>query len=118
VLRHAEARTRRPEEGRALKDANLPVFPRGDRRRLRHHRAGSVLRADVQAGAAADVPGDADGGARANAFFDPFEYLMLRHKAGLVKTDFAKSLGKVAYHVACHQRVQNFGMKTRDFLSA
>ena len=25
-------------------------------------------------------------------------------------------LGKVAYHVACHQRVQNFGMKTRDFL--
>ncbi|XOV84695.1 MAG: heterodisulfide reductase-related iron-sulfur binding cluster [bacterium] len=49
-------------------------------------------------------------------FFDPFEYLMLRHKAGLVKTDFNHSLGKVAYHVACHQRVQNFGMKTRDFL--
>jgi Fe-S oxidoreductase len=22
----------------------------------------------------------------------------------------------VAYHVACHQRVQNFGMKTREFL--
>jgi Fe-S oxidoreductase len=51
------------------------------------------------------------------AFFDPFEYLMLRHKAGLVKTDFQTSLGKVAYHVACHQRVQNIGMKTRDFLS-
>jgi Fe-S oxidoreductase len=49
-------------------------------------------------------------------FFDPFEYLMLRHKAGLAKTDFSHSLGKVAYHVACHQRVQNFGMKTRDFL--
>mgnify|MGYP001826069998 CR=1 FL=1 len=49
-------------------------------------------------------------------FFDPFEYLMLRHKAELVKTDFSHSLGKVAYHVACHQRVQNFGMKTRDFL--
>ena len=49
-------------------------------------------------------------------FFDPFEYLMLRHKAGLIKTEFAKPLGKVAYHVACHQRVQNFGMKTRDFL--
>ncbi len=50
------------------------------------------------------------------AFFDPFEYLMLRHRAGLVKTDFKTSLGKVAYHVACHQRVQNIGMKTRDFL--
>ena len=49
-------------------------------------------------------------------FFDPFEYLMLRHKAGLIKTEFEKPLGKVAYHVACHQRVQNFGMKTRDFL--
>ncbi len=49
-------------------------------------------------------------------FFDPFEYLMLRHKAGLVRTDFERPLGKVAYHVACHQRVQNFGMKTRDFL--
>ncbi len=51
------------------------------------------------------------------AFFDPFEYLMLRQKAGLVKTDFQSSLGKVAYHVACHQRVQNIGMKTREFLN-
>ena len=51
------------------------------------------------------------------AFFDPFEYLMLRHKAGLVQTDFKASLGKVAYHVACHQRVQNIGMKTREFLN-
>lgn len=50
-------------------------------------------------------------------FFDPFEYLMLRHKASLVDTEFKNSLGKVAYHVACHQRVQNFGMKTRDFLN-
>ena len=50
-------------------------------------------------------------------FFDPFEYLMLRHKAGEANTDFKHSLGKVAYHVACHQRVQNFGMKTRDFLN-
>ena len=50
-------------------------------------------------------------------FFDPFEYLMLRHKAELVTTTFSTGLGKVAYHVACHQRVQNFGMKTRDFLN-
>jgi Fe-S oxidoreductase len=48
--------------------------------------------------------------------FDPFEYLMLRHKEGKVNTDFKQSLGKVAYHAACHQRVQNMGSKTRDVL--
>jgi Fe-S oxidoreductase len=42
---------------------------------------------------------------------------MLRHKAGTINTDFKTSLGKVAYHVACHQRVQNIGAKTRDFLA-
>lgn len=52
----------------------------------------------------------------AAAFFDPFEYLMLRHKAGELNTEFKNSLGKVAYHVACHQRVQKIGMKTRDIL--
>ncbi|TNF91016.1 MAG: Fe-S oxidoreductase [Gammaproteobacteria bacterium] len=61
-------------------------------------------------------PEDADVAKVKGAFFDPFEYLMLRHKAGLVKTDFQATLGKVAYHVACHQRVQNIGMKTREFL--
>jgi Fe-S oxidoreductase len=48
--------------------------------------------------------------------FDPFEYLALRHKSGLLRTDFARPLGKVAYHVACHLRVQNIGLKTRDIL--
>jgi glycerol-3-phosphate dehydrogenase subunit C len=48
--------------------------------------------------------------------FDPFEYLALRHKAGLLRMDFARPLGKVAYHVACHLRVQNIGLKTRDVL--
>jgi Fe-S oxidoreductase len=50
------------------------------------------------------------------AMFDPFEYLMLRHKAGLLRTDFATPLGKVSYHVPCHLRVQNLGLKTRDLL--
>jgi Fe-S oxidoreductase len=50
------------------------------------------------------------------AIFDPFEYLMLRHKAGLLRTDFARSLGRVSYHVPCHLRVQNIGLKTRDLL--
>ena len=48
--------------------------------------------------------------------FDPFEYLMLRHKAGLLRTDFKARLGRVSYHVPCHLRVQNIGLKTRDVL--
>jgi glycerol-3-phosphate dehydrogenase subunit C len=50
------------------------------------------------------------------AFYDPFEYLALRHRHGKLRTDFKQPLGTVSYHVACHQRVQNFGMKTRDVL--
>ncbi|MDA1064130.1 MAG: heterodisulfide reductase-related iron-sulfur binding cluster [Proteobacteria bacterium] len=51
-----------------------------------------------------------------DAMYDPFEYLMLRHKDGRFRTDFARSLGKVAYQVPCHLRVQNIGLKTRDTL--
>ncbi len=51
------------------------------------------------------------------AMFDPFEYLLLRNKSGHLKTDFATSLGKVSYHAACHLRVQNIGLKTRDMLA-
>jgi Fe-S oxidoreductase len=61
-------------------------------------------------------PDDADVQRVSRHIFDPFEYLMLRHKAGKLNTDFSNPLGKVAYHVACHQRVQNIGMKTRDIL--
>ena len=61
-------------------------------------------------------PDDADVARVRDAIFDPFEYLMLRHKHGLLRTDFKTSLGKIAYHVACHLRVQNIGMKTRDLL--
>jgi len=62
-------------------------------------------------------PEDADVKKVSDAIFDPFEYLMHRHKAGKLKTEFKKSLGKVAYHAACHQRVQNIGAKTRDVLA-
>lgn len=51
------------------------------------------------------------------AFFDPFEYLFLRHKAGALNTQFARGLGDISYHVACHLRVQNIGLKTRDILN-
>jgi len=49
--------------------------------------------------------------------FDPFEYLLHRHKAELFRTDFQSSLGIVAWHVPCHQRVQNIGPKTSEVLS-
>ncbi|CAK0771128.1 glycerol-3-phosphate dehydrogenase subunit C [Gammaproteobacteria bacterium] len=52
-----------------------------------------------------------------NAFYDPFEYLMLRHKEGQLKTRFSQSLGKVSYQASCHQRVQNIGQKTREILA-
>ena len=61
-------------------------------------------------------PDDKDIAKIKQRFFDPFEYLAARHKAGLLRTDFARPLGKIAYHVACHLRVQNIGLKTRDVL--
>jgi Fe-S oxidoreductase len=51
------------------------------------------------------------------AFFDPMEYLFLRYREGELKTDFKNPLGDVSYQVACHTRVQNVGMKTRDVLN-
>lgn len=62
-------------------------------------------------------PNDKDVLAVRDAMFDPYEYLMARFKEGRLNTDFVNSLGKVAYHVACHQRVQNIGLKTRELLS-
>ena len=61
-------------------------------------------------------PQDADVQAVRARIFDPFEYLMLRHRAGLLRTDFKRALGRVSYHVPCHLRVQNIGLKTRDVL--
>ena len=61
-------------------------------------------------------PADEDVAKVRDAIYDPFEYLMLRHKHGQLKTDFKTSLGSVSYHVACHLRVQNIGLKTRDLL--
>ena len=48
--------------------------------------------------------------------YDPFEYLMLRHKEGKLNTEFKQSLGRVSYHTSCHLRVQNIGYKTREVL--
>jgi glycerol-3-phosphate dehydrogenase subunit C len=61
-------------------------------------------------------PEDADVEAIAAAMFDPFEYLMLRDKDGLLRKDFRTPLGRVSYHIPCHSRVQNTGQKTREVL--
>src|SRR5262249_48688801 len=61
-------------------------------------------------------PGDADVRVVADATFDPFEYLVLRDKDGLLRKDFRTPLGKVSYHIPCHSRVQNIGQKTREAL--
>ncbi|MGV6818059.1 MAG: heterodisulfide reductase-related iron-sulfur binding cluster [Thiotrichales bacterium] len=61
-------------------------------------------------------PDDPDVAKVRDHIFDPFEYLMLREKEGLMKTDFQQALGKISYHAACHLRVQKIGLKTRDLL--
>jgi Fe-S oxidoreductase len=101
----------------SLKDKNLPLF-------LEAIEAGYDIIAPIPSCVLMYkqelplmFPEDADVEQVKKAFFDPFEYLVLRHKAGLIDTGFGKPLGKVAYHVACHRRVQNIGMKTREFLS-
>jgi Fe-S oxidoreductase len=61
-------------------------------------------------------PGDPGVQEVKRAFFDPFDYLMHRHRAGFLKTAFAHPLGTVALHAPCHQRVQNIGPRTRQIL--
>ena len=61
-------------------------------------------------------PDDADVQKVQQAFYDPFEYLMLRNKDNKLNTEFKNKLGKVAYHIPCHQRVQKIGPKTKEVL--
>jgi len=59
-------------------------------------------------------PDDAEVQLVKDAVWDPFEYLVARHRDGLLKTDFKQSLGTVSYHIPCHGRVQNIGRKTEE----
>jgi glycerol-3-phosphate dehydrogenase subunit C len=63
-------------------------------------------------------PDNPDAAAVRDAMFDPFEFFVARKKDGLLKTTYAKGLGKVAYHIPCHSRVQNMGQKTREMLES
>jgi glycerol-3-phosphate dehydrogenase subunit C len=59
-------------------------------------------------------PQEADVKLVQDAMWDPFEYLIARHKDGLLKTDFKNALGNVSYHIPCHGRVQKIGRKTEE----
>ena len=42
--------------------------------------------------------------------------LYILKKEGKLNAKFKESLGEVAYHAPCHQRVQNIGPKTKEIL--
>ena len=62
------------------------------------------------------IPEDHSVKSVADAMLDPFELLMMLHSRGTLNTNFVESLGTVAYHAPCHQRVQNIGFKTKEVL--
>jgi glycerol-3-phosphate dehydrogenase subunit C len=47
---------------------------------------------------------------------DLMEYVYDLARAKLLDRDFARRLGKVAYHAPCHLRAQNIGYRSRDVL--
>jgi len=49
---------------------------------------------------------------------DLFEYLAKLHAEGALDTRFVRPVGAVTYHVPCHLRAQNIGLKTADVLRA
>jgi len=61
------------------------------------------------------VPGEATARVAARTY-DVAEYLMKLDAGGKLARDFAGTLGRVAYHVPCHLRVQEIGFKSRDLL--
>ena len=118
VLRHAEARARRPRRrSQKLKDVNIPLL-------AALARDGYAILTPVPSCTLMFkqelpllFPDDDDVRRSRDAMFDPFEYFVLRDKDGLLRRDFKRPLGKVSYHIPCHSRVQNIGQKTREVLS-
>ena len=101
---------------RKLKDGNIPVLARLAREGYAILTAVPSCTLMFKQELPLMFPDDADVKAVKAAMFDPFEYLVLRHKDGLLKTDFKQPLGKVSYHIPCHLRVQNMGQKTRELM--
>jgi glycerol-3-phosphate dehydrogenase subunit C len=49
---------------------------------------------------------------------DLFEYLGRLHAEGALDTSFTRPVGRVTYHVPCHLRAQNIGVKSAEVLRA
>ncbi|MCK7580231.1 MAG: hypothetical protein MZV65_34350 [Chromatiales bacterium] len=106
VLRHAQARARRPRRRSSRpRTANIPVLAK-----LRRTRAGpSSRRCPVCALMFKQelplmFPDDAGRAAGQGGDVRPVRVpRSLRHKDGLLKTDFKQALGKVSYHIPCHR---------------
>ena len=96
------------------KDANIPVLARYAREGWAIVSAVPSCTLMFKQELPLMFPGDADVKAVQEAMFDPFEYLIARHRDGLLKTDFKTPLGKVSYHIPCHGRVQKIGRKTEE----
>jgi Fe-S oxidoreductase len=52
----------------------------------------------------------------AAASYDLDDYLYRLAREGRLKRDFTRRFGRVQYHVPCHIRVQNIGIRGRDLL--
>ncbi|MFT3816518.1 MAG: heterodisulfide reductase-related iron-sulfur binding cluster [Rubrivivax sp.] len=98
------------------KDANIPVLARYAREGWAIVTAVPSCTLMFKQELPLMFPGEAEVQLVKDAMLDPFEYLVARHKDGLLKTDFQAALGKVSYHIPCHGRVQNIGRKTEELL--
>ena len=112
----------------------MPFLESGDLDSARECRSSNVqwLLPFVRAGYTIVVPGptcsmtirkeypvlghDSEAAEVASSTRDLCEYLMRRHAAGKLSTDFQRSPGKVLYQVPCHLKVQDIGFKSRDLL--
>ena len=52
----------------------------------------------------------------AKAIADPHEVLYELFRAGKFNRDFKSTPGKIAYHVPCHLKAQNIGLRSRDLM--
>jgi len=60
--------------------------------------------------------GTADAAELARAIADPHEVLYELFRASKFNRDFKSTPGKIAYHVPCHLKAQNIGLRSRDLL--
>jgi Fe-S oxidoreductase len=63
-----------------------------------------------------DLLDTAEGRELAAAVVDPHELLYALRREGKFDRDFRTTPGKVAYHVPCHLKAQNVGLRSRDLI--